>query len=84
MITPGDQVAPSSDDSNNFLSALLWDCCTETMINENTPVTDFFTMHTFCPLSPVLYLFKPTVHVCTLTMAEDEMSAYSASSHGKS
>jgi hypothetical protein len=33
------------------------------------------------PLSPVLCLLKPIAHVCILKMAEDGLSAYSASSH---
>jgi hypothetical protein len=40
---------------------------------------DYLTMHTFCPLSPILCLFKP---VCTLKTTEDELSAYCAFSQG--
>jgi hypothetical protein len=43
---------------------------------------NFLTMHTFVPYTQIFCLFKPTAHVGTPKMAEDEMSAYSASSHG--
>jgi hypothetical protein len=33
-----------------------------------------------CPLPPVLCLLKPIAHVCAPKMAEDELSAYPASS----
>jgi hypothetical protein len=52
------------------------------MVNQNIPVAELF-MHTFCPLLPVLCLFKPIAHVCILKMADD-LSAYLASSHGMS
>jgi hypothetical protein len=34
-------------------------------------------MHTFCPLPLSLCLSKPITHVCTLKLAEIELSAYS-------
>jgi hypothetical protein len=36
-------------------------------------------MHTFVPCPQFFCLLKPIAHVCTLKMAEDELSAYSAS-----
>jgi hypothetical protein len=37
-----------------------------------------------CPLPPVLCLLKLIAHVCTLKVAEGELSVYPASSHGMS
>jgi hypothetical protein len=48
------------------------------MINQVTPVTELF-LHTFVP-SSFIYL---NLELCQ-KMAEDELSAYSASSHGTS
>jgi hypothetical protein len=39
-------------------------------------------MHIFVPWSQFFCLLKPIAHVCTPNMAKDELSAYSASSHG--
>jgi hypothetical protein len=39
-------------------------------------------MHTFVPCPQFFCLIKHIAHVCTLKMAEDELSAYSASSQG--
>jgi hypothetical protein len=39
------------------------------------------TMYTFAPCLQFFCLFKPITHVCTLNMAEDGLSAHSASSH---
>jgi hypothetical protein len=47
---------------------------------EHTCDWDCLTVHTFCPLPPVLCVFEPTAHVCTLKMVEDGLSAYSVSS----
>jgi hypothetical protein len=43
---------------------------------------DCLTMHTFVPCAQSFCLLKPIAHVCTPKMAEDELSPYSASSHG--
>jgi hypothetical protein len=42
------------------------------------------TMHTFVPCPQFFLPLKPIAHVCTLRMAKDELSAYSASSCGMS
>jgi hypothetical protein len=41
-------------------------------------------MHTFVPCPQFFCLLEPIAHVCTLKMAEGELSAYSASSHSMS
>jgi hypothetical protein len=56
---------------------------TEITVNQNSPVTGTVYAH-LCPLPPVLCLLKPTAHVCTPKMAEDELSGRSASSHSMS
>jgi hypothetical protein len=56
---------------------------TETMTKEATPVTGTSQSPCIPSLSapaPVLCLFKPIAHVCTLKTAEDGLSASSASS----
>jgi hypothetical protein len=42
--------------------------------NQSTSMTGLFNYAYFWPLPPVLCLLKPIVHVCTLKMAEDELS----------
>jgi hypothetical protein len=41
-----------------------------------------FTMHNFVPCLQFFCLLKPIAHDCNPKMAKDELSAYSASSHG--
>jgi hypothetical protein len=45
---------------------------------------DCLIMHTIVPCPQFFCLLKPVAHVCTPKMAEAELSAYSASSHGMS
>jgi hypothetical protein len=45
---------------------------------------DCLAIHTFVPCPQFFLLLKTVAHVCTLKMAEDELSASSASSHGMS
>jgi hypothetical protein len=50
------------------------------MTIQTTPVTrTVYAYLTSLPLPLVLCLFKPVAHVCTLKMAEDGLSASSAS-----
>jgi hypothetical protein len=47
-------------------------------------VTQLFNYASLLSPPPVLSLFKPIAHVCTLKMAEDELGAHFAFSHGMS
>jgi hypothetical protein len=78
----GIRLLPSSDSSNDIFSKHLWEHLDEIMVNQNTPVTG--TVYLCIPLSPTpkfFCLLKPTTHICTTKMTEDELSVYSASSH---
>jgi hypothetical protein len=62
----------------------LWDPWTEIMVNQSTPVTELFNYAPLRPLPLLFCLLKSIAHVCTLKMAEDHLSVYSASSHSMS
>jgi hypothetical protein len=76
-ITPRIQV--SKLDQTTCLTEITSPTSHET--NQTTPATGLFNYAYLCPLPPVP-LFKSIAHVCTPKMAEDELSAYFASSHG--
>jgi hypothetical protein len=53
------------------------------MVKQTTPVTGTVQAYLLSP-ALILCLFKAKAHVCTLKMAEDGLSAHSASSYGMS
>jgi hypothetical protein len=58
---------------------------TELMTNQSTPVTGTIKLCiSFVPCPQFFCLLKPIAHVCTLKMADDELSAYFAFSHSMS
>jgi hypothetical protein len=81
------RLLPSSDDNDSIFSRTHWEPLDWN--NGQSEYTcdwdwDCLTMHTFVPCLQFFYLFKPVAHVCTPKMTEDELSAYSFSSHNMS
>jgi hypothetical protein len=78
-----DESTPNSKGSSGWATCLLLDSNSRIMTNRPHLRLELF-MHTFVPCPQFFCLLKPVAHVCTPTMVEDGLSAFSASSHGMS